>query len=109
MNNDASNVGGVPLALRVTDPVLWLEHNDRDPELRETIDHLVQFNRIAEAVLCLESYIGRTALVRSQVNGWDGGWAMAVTQLVAERSLNSIRLVQSYLRSQTSFPREKKG
>lgn len=107
MNNDASNVGGVPLALRVTDPVLWLEHNDRDPELHETIEHLMRVNRHAEAALCLRSYIGRTAPVRAQVDGWDGPWAWAVAVVAHDVNAGAIHVALDLLKTTVSIPREK--
>lgn len=102
--------GTVPsILLRVTDPVLWLENHDRDIELRDTVKRLLREYRWAEAVLCLESYIGRTAPIRAQVDGWDEdtGWPNAVTLLHNDRTGPACRAVLSLLRNTKSIPRRK--
>lgn len=99
-----------PLVMRVSDPVLWLEHHDRDVELHQTVAVLLHAMRVTEAVMCLETYIGRSAVIRAQVDGWDygSGWPPAVANLARNRSLRDCRVVLRLLKNTKSSARERK-
>lgn len=100
--------GDVPLSLRVTDPVEWLRTHDLNPELHRTVRHNIAAGRAAEAVLCLEWHIGRTALVRIQVDGWEEiPWGLAVTNLVRNRTPLECRKILKLLKELKSTPRLK--
>jgi hypothetical protein len=100
--NGDSKTGGVPLSLRVNDPVEWLATADRDVELHATIRHLLDDFRLPEAVMCLEWHIGRTAPVRAQVEGWDGPWVDAVADLARNRSVRECRSILRLLKTTKS-------
>lgn len=100
--------GDVPLSLRVTDPVEWLKTHDLNPELHRTVRHNLANGRLAEAVLCLEWHIGRTFLVRAQVDGWDAApWGVAVANLVRNRTPLECRKILKLLKELKSTPRTK--
>lgn len=103
MNGDIQT-GGVPLNLRVTDPVLWLEYNDRHPDMHSAVAILLRDNRVAEAVNCLQTYIGRTAPIRAQVDGWGGSWKWAVTAL-STGSVEGVRVTLGLLATNESTKR----
>lgn len=105
MNLNVNNPNA-PFALRVTDPVAWLERNDRDPELHETVMFLLSHERLPEAVLLLENYIGATAAIRSQVWGWGPVWRTAVQQLIGDRQMWSVTRVLDQLMTTASSPNQ---
>jgi hypothetical protein len=108
--NEPAGPDAVPLSLRVTDPAAWLERHDRDSELHETLTRLLDGLRVAEAVLCLEWHIGRTAPIRDQVAGWDApAWAMAVAQLSGNRTRWTVEQIQRLLMTTDSGTIERKN
>lgn len=100
--------GDVPLSLRVSDPAEWLKTHDHSLELHRTIRYNLAQNRVAEAVLCLEWHVGRTAPVRAMVGGWDGpAWTQAVSNLVRNRTPLECRRLLKLLKELKSTPRPK--
>lgn len=106
LSREGSGYGLPPMQ----DPVAWLNRHDHDKEFHETIRVLLHpagtgRPKVAEAVLMLEHYIGTTAPVRAQVDGWGDEWAHAVTHLSNSRSVSQVRAVQHLLRATTSKPK----
>lgn len=97
------------LPTKIEDPCRWLALRDRDPELHRTIRHNLVNLRVAEAVQCLEWHVGRTAMVRSAVDGWDcDTWRTAVADLARNRTAAECRRMLRTLKAIHSTPKDAK-
>lgn len=100
----------VPIMLHVSEPILWLETHDRNPEMHETLDRLVKAGRRGEAAAMLIAYIAATAPVRAKVGGWGAhsGWPWAVNVLAQSNASDvAIYRVSNMLCELTSTPETK--